>query len=115
MAAGDRQRVGAAGERLVARHYEHLGYAVLDRNWRCDAGELDLVVRRGAVLVVCEVKTRRTAGFGPWEAVTPAKQRRLRHLAARWLAAHPGRRFDSVRFDVAGVAGGTLTVREAAF
>jgi putative endonuclease len=76
---------------------------VLDRNWRCDRGELDLVLSTARTLVFCEVKTRRGAAFGaPFEAVTYAKQQRLRGLALRWLDAHPHPRMD-LRFDVASV------------
>ena len=104
MAADPRRTLGHAGEELVARWYAGAGYRVLDRNWRCREGELDVVVARGSVLVFCEVKTRRTTAFGiPAEAVTFAKQRRLRTLAMRWLAAHPETRGRSVRFDVASV------------
>lgn len=114
-----RQRLGARGEQLVADWYAARGYRVVARNWRCREGEIDLVLwSRGRDLVFCEVKTRSSARFGvPAEAVTPAKQRRLRVLAARFLAAHgPGlaaRR--SLRFDVAGVTGGRVEVIEAAF
>jgi putative endonuclease len=77
---------------------------VLDRNWRCREGELDLVVARPGVVVFCEVKTRRGTAFGsPAEAVTFTKQRRLRTLARRWLADHPGARARELRFDVASV------------
>lgn len=87
----------------MARWYAARGYRILDRNWRVREGELDIVLRRGRVLVFCEVKTRRGDAFGtPFDAVTPIKQQRLRSLALRWLAAH-----DVVavrlRFDVAAV------------
>jgi putative endonuclease len=99
-----RRTLGDAGEELVARWYVDAGYRVLDRNWRCREGELDVVVARGPVLVFCEVKTRRSTAFGvPAEAVTAAKQRRLRTLAMRWLDAHPGPRAATLRFDVASV------------
>jgi putative endonuclease len=99
-----RRALGAAGEEAVARWYVTAGYHVVDRNWRCREGELDLVVARDRVLVFCEVKTRRTTAFGvPAEAVTVTKQRRLRTLAMRWLDAHPGARRRSLRFDVASV------------
>jgi putative endonuclease len=99
-----RQVLGAAGEALAARWYEAAGYAVVDRNWRCREGELDLVATASGVVAFCEVKTRRGDRFGaPFEAVTPAKQRRLRGLAARWLAEHPEARAARVRFDVASV------------
>jgi len=106
-----RRSLGAAGERLAAAWYEASGYEVLDRNWRCRDGELDLVVRGAGAVVFCEVKTRRSDTFGsPAEAVTPAKQRRIRALATRWLAAHrvgaPRVRFDvvAVRLDRRGDA-----------
>lgn len=115
-----RRRLGMSGEAAVGDWYEARGYRVLDRNWRCREGELDLVAGRPGLVVFCEVKTRRGDAYGtPAEAVTVAKQRRLRLLAARWLAAHPDSRGEA-RFDVAAVtpaADATLTVEviEAAF
>ena len=110
-----RRQLGAAGERQAARWYEANGYRVLDRNWRCREGEIDLVLAKGAIVVFCEVKTRTSAAFGtPAEAVTVAKQRRLRVLATRWLATskvHP----NELRFDVAAILAGELEVIEAAF
>ncbi|MGH3454731.1 MAG: YraN family protein [Nocardioidaceae bacterium] len=62
---------------------------ILERNWRCDLGEIDIVARSGDTLVAVEVKTRTTELFGPpAAAVTPTKATRLRRLAARWLAEH---------------------------
>lgn len=99
----DRRRLGAAGEAAVAEWYRAAGYDVLDRNWRCRDGELDLVLGRGGVIVFCEVKTRRSDAFGePIEAVTRTKQRRLRGLAVRWLAEHSVHGSE-LRFDVAAV------------
>jgi putative endonuclease len=97
------QIIGGYGECLAARYAVAQGMVVVDRNWRCPAGELDLVLHEGRELVFCEVKTRRTLRYGlPVEAVVPAKVRRLRRLAARWMAAtraHPRR----VRFDVISI------------
>ena len=102
--ADARRVLGDAGEDLVARWYVDAGYRVLDRNWRCREGELDVIVSRDSILVFCEVKTRRSTAFGtPAEAVTFTKQRRLRTLAMRWLDAHPGARARTLRFDVASV------------
>ncbi|MDQ3591721.1 MAG: YraN family protein [Actinomycetota bacterium] len=85
-----RAALGAFGEEVAAQHLVTQGMAILDRNWRCDIGEIDLVARDRDVLVVCEVKTRRGLGFGtPADAVTWDKLSRLRRLAARWLAEHP--------------------------
>jgi putative endonuclease len=98
-----RRALGQRGEDLVAAWYEAAGYRILDRNWRCRDGELDLVLSRGRTVVFCEVKTRRSTRFGaPVEAVTTTKQRRLRTLALQWLAAQKQRR-DDLRFDVASV------------
>ena len=95
--------LGALGERIAAAFLTDAGLRVLDRNWRCRDGELDIIAREGDALVFCEVKTRRGLGFGhPVEAVTPLKQRRLRTLAQRWLAAHDEHAPD-LRFDVVGV------------
>ena len=98
-----RRAVGASGEEAVAEWYRARGYELVARNWRCRDGELDLVVRRDSTLAFCEVKTRSSTRFGaPVEAVTGTKQRRLRVLAARWLAEHDARR-RTLRFDVASV------------
>jgi putative endonuclease len=98
-----RNELGARGERIAAAYLTSAGLRVLDRNWRCREGELDIVAREGPALVFCEVKARRGTGFGhPVEAVTPLKQGRLRVLAQRWLAAHDEHAPD-LRFDVVGV------------
>lgn len=110
-----RRDVGAAGEDLAAAWYEARGYQVLDRNWRCRTGELDLVLRHGRTVVFCEVKHRRSVAFGtPAEAITYEKKQRVRHLAARWLEdAKP--RPGEIRFDVAAVLDGDVEVLEGAF
>jgi len=114
-----RQRLGARGEDRAADWYRAAGYEVIARNWRCPEGELDLVVSLPGELVFCEVKTRSSDRFGvPAEAVTAAKQRRLRALAARFLAEHPavaGAAVGSIRFDVVAVTGSSVDVIEAAF
>lgn len=101
--AAGRLALGAYGEGLAARHLTGLGMVLLDRNWRCDQGEIDLVLRDGPALVVCEVKTRTSTAYGsPLEAVTGQKADRMRRLAARWLAAHAVHP-DEVRLDLVGV------------
>jgi putative endonuclease len=105
---------GKWGEDLAARWYVAHGYEVVDRNWRSTTGELDLVASNGSVLVFCEIKTRASDRFGaPQAAVGHAKQRRLRLLAAQWLAAHD--RHGAIRFDVAAITGVRIEVFEAAF
>jgi putative endonuclease len=102
--AAERKRLlGQRGEAIAARHLTGLGMEVIDRNWRCDAGEIDLVLRDGGVLVVCEVKTRTSIAYGtPLEAIDQRKLDRLRRLAARWLRAHDCHP-DDVRIDMVGV------------
>lgn len=110
-----RRALGTTGEDAVAAWYVDRGYEIVERNWRCRAGELDLIVRRGRTFVFCEVKTRSSAAFGaPVEAITREKQVRLRHLAARWLDDAPLRPTD-IRFDVASVLAGEIEVLEGAF
>jgi putative endonuclease len=88
---------------------------VVARNWRCADGEIDLVVMRDALVVFVEVKARASDRFGsPALAVDHRKQRRLRRLAARWLAEHSVARSD-IRFDVVAVTGAQVEVFEAAF
>lgn len=108
--------LGEAGERRAADWYRRNGYEVVERNWRCRDGELDLIVRKARMLVFCEVKTRRSVAFGsPAEAITAAKRARLRRLAARWLAERPLQRGGPVRFDVVAILPDRLDVIEAAF
>ena len=98
-----RRLLGRRGESLAAVHLTGRGLVVLDRNWRCDAGEIDLVLRDGAVLVICEVKTRTSTDYGdPLEAVDQRKVDRLRRLAARWLRVHDCHPED-IRIDMVGV------------
>ncbi len=95
--------LGSFGEELAERHLVAQGYQVLDRNWRCEFGELDIILRDGNCLVFCEVKTRSSARFGsPVEAITVAKLRRLRRLAAHWLLLS-GLNPPEMRIDIIGV------------
>ena len=107
--------LGGFGEAMAAANYRAHGYAVLERNWRCRAGEIDLICARGTTLVICEVKARTGTAHGhPLEAVTRSKQLRLRRLAVAYLRVG-GRRWAEVRFDVVSVLDGTLDVIEGAF
>lgn len=98
-----RTDLGQIGEDAAARHYRKGGFRILHRNYRCSGGEIDLIARRGPLVVFCEVKTRRTDRWGePSEAVHYAKQARLRRLAAMWLSERRPGPVD-IRFDVVGV------------
>jgi putative endonuclease len=98
-----RRLLGERGENIAARHLTTRGLVLVDRNWRCDAGEIDLVLRDGQVLVICEVKTRTSTDYGdPLEAVDQRKVDRLRRLAARWLRVHDCHPED-IRIEMVGV------------
>ncbi len=95
--------LGRDGEQAAVNYLEGRGFRILDRNWRCAEGEIDIVAVDRHTFVVCEVKTRSGTRYGtPLEAVGRAKRARLRRLAVRWLTAH-GVRFDQMRIDVVGV------------
>ena len=96
--------LGRYGEDVAARYLQDSGLVLIDRNWRGPSGELDLIALDGSMLVICEVKTRSHDKFGgPIAAVTPDKLRRIRRLAAEWLAEHPIG-VDGLRIDVVGVS-----------
>ncbi len=81
-----RQQTGRRGEELAAAHLRHKGYTLLERNWRCPTGEVDIIAQDQETLVFVEVRTRRGRRFGPAEAsITPAKQTRLIDLAHSYL------------------------------
>jgi len=95
--------LGRQGEQRAADYLREAGFRVLDRNYRCADGELDIVAAERRILVACEVKTRSGVRYGtPFEAVTPQKLKRLRRLAVRWVVAH-GVIFDELRVDLIGV------------
>jgi len=98
-----RQALGAYGESVAARHLVDQGLVLLERNWRCDEGEIDLVLRDGSTLVVFEVNNRTSLQSGtPHEAITDAKLDRLKRLGERW-ALERGVRPDGTRVDLVAV------------
>jgi putative endonuclease len=121
MAFDQRPATGRLGEAIAADHLMRSGYRILERNFRTRWGELDLVAASPECLVFCEVKTRvagrRGGPAGPLDAVGPDKRRRLRRMAAQWLAsAGPPRAWaPGLRYDVIGVtldATGSLVALE---
>ncbi|MFD0806964.1 YraN family protein [Nocardioides caeni] len=98
-----RQALGAYGEQVACRHLEEAGLVLVERNWRCGEGEIDLVLREGATLVICEVKTRTSLSAGtPHEAITDAKLDRLKRLGERWAREHEVEP-DGIRIDLVAV------------
>jgi putative endonuclease len=84
--------LGRRGEALAAVYLAEHGFEIVERNWRCARGEIDLVAREGDETVFVEVKTRSSLDYGhPLEAITIVKLARLRRLAATWCAEHEPR------------------------
>ena len=107
MTGNARQTLGTRGEDLAVAELQRQGMEVLARNWRCRLGEIDVVaaetVEGRTTIVFCEVKCRSGLGFGdPLEAITWAKRRKLRSLAAEWMAAH-ALTAQAIRIDAVGV------------
>lgn len=99
-----KDEVGRFGEGIATARLAEAGLVVLERNWRCPDGEIDIVARDGAMVVFVEVKTRSSAQFGdPSEAVTYRKAARIHRLAARWLSEHPDVRAEELRFDIVAI------------
>lgn len=101
-----RMRVGRRAERFVARTMRRRGFSILARNYLWKGGEIDLIARRGDLVIIMEVRYRRRETHGSAiESVTPGKQQRIIRGAQRFLQRHPELRHCKVRFDVAGVSG----------
>lgn len=100
---GGRQALGREAESFVARELERRGFALLGRNVRVGRLEIDLIARRGSLIVICEVRARRSDAFmSPAESLDRRKLERIRRAATMWLA-HSGLRNVDVRLDVASV------------
>jgi putative endonuclease len=107
-----KQLLGREGERLAEQYLKQKGYKVVERNYRCAGGELDLIVLDERVVVFVEVKTRTGHGFGsPFEAVEFHKQQRMIRAAQYFLTLKKLHQRDA-RFDVVGISwpGGELVV-----
>src|SRR2546423_12799445 len=103
MAMRAKDVLGKSGEQAAAEYLESCGLRVLDRNWRCATGEIDIVAVERCTLAVVEGKARTGMPYGsPLEALSRAKRARLRRLAVQWLDRHGGR-FDPGRIDAGGL------------
>lgn len=100
-----RHALGRAGERFAAEHLERRGMTIVARNHHTRWGEIDLVAYDGETLVFCEVKTRLAPRRTPLEAITPAKAKQVRRMAAAWLAETTDRPWAAeLRFDAVAVS-----------
>jgi putative endonuclease len=97
------KRTGEKGEELAAAHLTEAGYRIIDRNYRCFFGEIDIVAEEGATLVFVEVKSRRSDAYGPPQlAVGREKQKKISRIALHYLSEHRLRQRPA-RFDVVAV------------
>jgi putative endonuclease len=100
----DRAETARRGEDAASAYLERIGMTVVARNWRCAAGEIDIVALDGEELVFVEVKTRRSERTGtPEEAVTPAKQRRVARVADAYLREEHAAGGQAIRFDAIAI------------
>ena len=99
--------IGRRGEDAAVRHLERLGLQLLERNYRCRGGEIDLVMLDGTTLVLVEVRLRTSSGFGGAAAsVGPRKQRRFALAARHLMMTRPAYRRLQARFDVVALEAG---------
>ena len=99
------QKLGSWGETLAARFLEEKGFTILEKNFRAERGEIDLICKDENCIVFVEVKTRRSPAYGPPEtSITPSKQRQLYKIAQAYIATHPTENMD-YRFDVVVIDG----------
>lgn len=97
------KRLGERGEDAAAAYLERAGFTIVERNWRCSAGEIDIIALDGEAVVLCEVKTRRSTSKGsPSDAVTPAKRQRYARLASAYVQ-EAGLSETQIRFDVIAI------------
>lgn len=110
------RRLGEEKERFVCEWLEEHGYRILERNFRCRTGEIDIVAQEGGYLVFIEVKYRTDAAHGrPQEAVGRRKQRTVSRTALFYLKRYRCVETTPVRFDVVGVSGETVFLCKNAF
>ena len=101
-----RRAQGDAAEERACRHLDRSGFTIVERNFRTRGGEIDIVARKGDVLVFVEVRSLEDAGFGtPEESVTPAKRRRIVAASRRYLSTVPPSSWREARFDVIAIEG----------
>lgn len=99
-----RRALGARGEDLAVRYLKKKGYKVIERNYRCQWGEIDLIAREGDTLIFVEIKSRSSSGFGlPQDAVNRFKQNKLIEVARAYLAERRLTDDITMRFDVVAV------------
>lgn len=116
IAEKNRRRLGAKVEQAVKEYLIGQGFEILEMNYRCQQGEIDIIAKEGSYIVFIEVKYRNTTKYGmPQEAVGTAKQKRICKAARYYLYSHNLGEMIPVRFDVAGVLENRITYLRNAF
>lgn len=112
----NRRKKGSVYEQIAAQTLESQGYTIVERNYRCKFGEVDLIARHDGFLVFVEVKYRKTEQFGlPVEAVDYKKQKNICKVAGQYIARKRFAKMPKVRFDIVGILGEQVTVYKNAF
>lgn len=113
---GNRRSIGSSYEQKAAQHLEVLGYRILERNYRCRMGEIDLIAMEDRTLVFVEVKYRSSEKKGaPQEAVGIRKQRKICRVAAWYCMCHQVPEDQPCRFDVVSICGEDIKLLRDAF
>ena len=111
----NRRRTGTAYEQRAKEHLEKQGYHILEKNYRCAFGEIDLIGTEEDTLCFIEVKYRSGVRYGTAsEAVTPSKQKTIRRVAS-WYLLQKNKQYQKIRFDVAAIDRSTITLFRNAF
>ena len=112
----NKRNMGAEYENIAAEYLEKAGYQLIERNFRCRIGEIDLIAKEGSYLVFIEVKYRKNIRKGtPLEAVHTRKQHMIVQTARYYLLLHPKFGHVPCRFDVVGIQGEEITLIKDAF
>ncbi len=109
-----RERLGRAGEEIACEYLREQGYSIIERNWRCRFGEIDIVARDGDEIAFVEVKSRSRPGYGgPVEALTRRKRERIITAARMYLSQTESDL--AVRFDLVAIQGEDVSLFKGAF
>lgn len=112
----NKRKIGGCYEEMAAVYLQKMGYRVLERNYRCARGEVDLICKDGGYLVFVEVKYRTDSHMGsPLEAVDQRKQSHIRAAAMYYLYSHGMKEDCACRFDVVGILGDRIELVRDAF
>lgn len=112
----NKREVGAQKELLACEYLQEKGYKIVEQNYRCKVGEIDIVARDGYYLVFVEVKYRKNVKMGtPFEAIDSRKQKTIRTVAKFYMYENHISENEPIRFDAVGILGDSIEVIKDAF